>query len=116
MYHFSRSPQAKITDLAYDKLPTSDKYERLEELFRADVDWFKAPRKDGRYSLDIPLKKMNRSIVVEGHASSNINVRLFLYLWTSERMAWTPTADIELCIDSKEGDCLSDNDRVRCVS
>ncbi|KAL9537916.1 hypothetical protein MBANPS3_011353 [Mucor bainieri] len=107
----NRSSQAKIIDLAYDQLPTSDKYERLDELYRADVDWFKSPCKDGRYSLDIPLKKLNRSIVVEGHASSNINVRLFLYLWTSERMAWTPTTDIELCIDSKERDCLSDNDR-----
>ncbi|GAN01062.1 hypothetical protein MAM1_0004d00493 [Mucor ambiguus] len=107
----NRSPQAKIIDLAYDQLPTSDKYERLDELFRADVDWFKSPCKDGCYSLHIPLKKLNRSIVVEGHASSNINVRLFLYLWTSERMAWTPTTDIELCIDSKQGNCLSDNDR-----
>ncbi|CAO3629533.1 unnamed protein product [Mucor fragilis] len=107
----NRSPQAKIIDLAYDQLPTSDKYERLDELYRADVDWFKSPCKGGCYSLDIPLKRLNRSIVVEGHASSNINVRLFLYLWTSERMAWTPTADIEICIDSKEGDCLSDTDR-----
>ncbi|KAL7333107.1 hypothetical protein PS15p_202055 [Mucor circinelloides] len=107
----NRSPQAKIIDLAYDQLPTSDKYERLDELFRSDVNWFKSPSKDGCYSLDIPLKKLNRSIVVEGHASSNINVRLFLYLWTSERMAWTPTTDIELFIENKKIDCLSENDK-----
>ncbi|KAG1094770.1 hypothetical protein G6F42_018691 [Rhizopus arrhizus] len=107
----NRSPQAKIIDLAYDQLPTSDKYERLDELFRSDVNWFKSPSKDGCYSLGIPLKKLNRSVVVEGHASSNINVRLFLYLWTSERMAWTPTTDIELFVESKKIDCLSENDK-----
>lgn len=115
MHYFSRSPQAKIIDLAYDQLPTSDKYERLDELFRSDVNWFKSPSKDGCYSLGIPLKKLNRSVVVEGHASSNINVRLFLYLWTSERMAWTPTTDIELFVESKKIDCLSENDKVSCV-
>lgn len=78
------------------------------------MNWFKEPSKDGHYSIDIPLKKLNRSIVVEGHASSNINVRLFLYLWISERMSWTPATDIELYIDNTGKDCLSDSDRVSC--
>jgi hypothetical protein len=112
LYCFSRSSQAKLIDLAYDQLPTSDKYERLDELFRSEVNWFKESSKDGCYSIDIPLKKLNRSIVVEGHASSNINVRLFLYLWTSERMSWTPATDIELYVDNTEKDCLSDSDKV----
>ncbi|KAI8642553.1 hypothetical protein BD408DRAFT_443430 [Parasitella parasitica] len=107
----NRSPQTKSIDLAYDQLPTSDKYERLDELFRADVNWFKQSSKDGRYFIDIPLKKLNKSIVVEGHASSNIDVRLFLYMWTSERMSWTPTADLGLFVDDAEKDSLSESDK-----
>ncbi|KAI7898406.1 uncharacterized protein BX663DRAFT_525181 [Cokeromyces recurvatus] len=103
-----RSPQAKSIDLAYDKLPTTDKYERLEELFRIDVNWH---TNASNSSIDIPLKKLNRSIVVEGHASSNLNVRLFLYLWTSEFMSWTPSSDFKLFVDQNDKDCLTQSDR-----
>lgn len=89
-------------------MPTTDKFERLDELFRSEVNWTK---ESGSYSIDIALKKLNRSIVVEGHASSNINVRLFLYLWTSERMAWTPS-DFKLLVDNSDKDCLSKSDKV----
>lgn len=99
-----------MIDLAYDQLPTTDKYERLEELFRADVDWYKEDIKSKQYTVEIPLKKLNRSIVVEGHASSNINVRLFLYLWSSERMSWSPT-NISLSVDNAEKGSLNDEDK-----
>lgn len=105
---YSRSSQAKVTDLAYDQLPTTDKFERLEELYRADVDWYKQNNK--QYTVEIPLKKLNRSIVVEGHASSKLNVRLFLYLWSSEHMAWNPTA-VSLSVDDKENDCITIDDK-----
>ncbi|KAI9480462.1 MAG: hypothetical protein EXX96DRAFT_562816 [Benjaminiella poitrasii] len=96
----NRSPQAKLIDLAYNKLPTTDKYERLDELFRVD---------NVKSSVTIPLKKLHRSIVVEGHASSSLNVRLFLYFWTSEFMAWTPSDNFQLLMDSN--DCLTESDR-----
>ncbi|KAI8366476.1 hypothetical protein EDC96DRAFT_607955 [Choanephora cucurbitarum] len=104
----NRSPQARSIDLAYDQLPTTDKYERLDELFREDVDWHKHIDKSNIHTIDIPLKKLNKSVVVEGHASSNLNVRLFLYLWTSERMAWNP-ASLQLKID--DNDCLDKKQR-----
>ncbi|KAI8075445.1 uncharacterized protein B0P05DRAFT_597845 [Gilbertella persicaria] len=109
----NRSPHAKSTDLAYDQLPTTDKYERLDELFRADVDWYKHIDQSKSHTVEIPLKRLNRSVVVEGHASSNLNVRLFLYLWTSERMAWNP-APVQMFIDDvdsfndKEKECNQD--------
>lgn len=99
-----------MIDLAYDRLPTTDKYERLEELFRAEVDWFKQKNKANQYTIDIPLKKLNRSIVTEGHASSNLNVRLFLHLWSSERMSWNPS-EISLSIKESGEDCLSEEDK-----
>lgn len=107
---YSRTSQAKQIDLAYDQLTTSDKYERLEELFRTEVDWHKTPNKANQYTVDIPLKKLNRSIVTEGHASSKLNVRLFLYLWSSERMAWSPT-EISLLVENGEDDCLTEEDK-----
>ncbi|CAO3683914.1 unnamed protein product [Rhizopus microsporus] len=73
-----------MIDLAYDILPTTDKYERLDELFRTQVSW----RSD--CSVEIPLKKLNRATVVEGHAESNFNVRLFFYMWSTERIPWHP--------------------------
>ncbi|KAG2199373.1 hypothetical protein INT47_001555 [Mucor saturninus] len=102
----NRSLQAKVTDLAYDQLPTTDKFERLEELFKSSVDWHQ--RQQDEYTIDIPLKKLNRSIVVEGHASSKLNVRLFLYLWSSEHMAWKPQA-FSLSVDGKE--CITEDQR-----
>lgn len=109
--NFSRSPQARLVDLAYDQLPTTDKYERLDELFRSEVTWHQEDSKSG-YSISIPLKKLNRSVITEGHASSNINVRLFLYLWSSERMVWSPSK-IQLFVDQGEKDELKEDDRVR---
>ncbi|KAG2236937.1 hypothetical protein BDF21DRAFT_448642 [Thamnidium elegans] len=106
----NRSPQAKIIDLAYDQLPITDKFERLEELYRTEVDWHKLENDSKQYTVEIPLKKLNRSIVVEGHASSKLNVRLFLYLWSSERMAWTPSS-ISLSVDHSAEDCLSAQDK-----
>lgn len=92
-----------MTDLAYDQLPTTDKFERLEELYKTDVDWYQQDK--NAYTIDIPLKKLNTSIVVEGHASSKLKVRLFLYLWSSEHMAWNPDA-VSLFVDNR--DCLTD--------
>lgn len=92
-----------MTDLAYDQLPTTDKFERLEELYKSSVDWHQHAQEE--FTLDIPLKKLNKSIVVEGHASSKINVRLFLYLWSSEHMAWNPQA-LHLSVDGKE--CITE--------
>lgn len=94
--------------MAYDQLPTSDKFERLEELYRTDVDWHKQTSKE--CTVEVPLKKLNRSIVVEGHASSKLNVRLFLYLWISERMAWNPSS-VSLSVDHKAEDCLTAEDK-----
>jgi hypothetical protein len=99
-----------LIDLAYDQLPTTDKYERLEELYRTDVNWYKEDINSRQYTIEIPLKKLNRSIVVEGHATSNLNVRLFLYLWSSERMAWNPTS-ISLNVDKNEKGSLSEEDK-----
>lgn len=107
----SRSPQAKLIDLAYDQLPTTDKYERLDELFRSEVTWYKERSKCG-YTIDIPLKKLNRSVITEGHASSKLNVRLFLYLWTSEHMSWTPSG-IQLFVGQGEEDDLTESDKVQ---
>ncbi|KAI8987956.1 hypothetical protein BDF20DRAFT_297121 [Mycotypha africana] len=125
----NRGPQVKLHDLAYDRLPTTDRYERLEELFRADLGaggWTCHPsdddtdKKDGTkkktgprhvdYTLAIPLKKLNRSIVLEGHADSTLNVRLFMYLWSSERMAWTPHPEqLELLVDNAEKENNNNN-------
>ncbi|KAI9259915.1 hypothetical protein BY458DRAFT_440350, partial [Sporodiniella umbellata] len=52
--------QSKIISLAYDLLPTNDKYERLEEMFRAPVDW-----SSKTYEVKIPLKLLNRARVGE---------------------------------------------------
>lgn len=111
MFFDSRSSQAKLIDLAYDQLTTTDKYERLDELFRCEMT---TPSKKTGYTVDIPLKKLNRSVITEGHATSNLNVRLFLYLWSSERMVWTPppSDSIQLYVDQSENDTLTKSDRV----
>ncbi|CAO3703042.1 unnamed protein product [Rhizopus stolonifer] len=96
--------QSKIISLAYDFLPTTDKYERLEELFRTKVEW-----KD-TCTVSIPLKLMNRARVGEGHASLEFNVRLFLYMWTTERIPCHPVSLIRLAING-DWQTLSKEDR-----
>ncbi|KAG0741880.1 hypothetical protein G6F29_010035 [Rhizopus arrhizus] len=102
----SRTYQAKMIDLAYDRLPTTDKYERLDELFRTEVDWH-----HDKVSVSIPLKRLNRAAVVEGHASSDFNVRLFLYLWSSERLPWLPETLQQIAIDNEDWQALTETDQ-----
>ncbi|KAI8888912.1 hypothetical protein K501DRAFT_320626 [Backusella circina FSU 941] len=101
--------QAKTPALAYDRLPTTDKYERLEEMHYTEVDWYRTTAK--RYSVEIPRKKCNRAAVAEGHALSNKNVRLFMYIWTSENMAWSPDIHQMFVNDDDHENCFKEKQK-----
>ncbi|KAI8980918.1 hypothetical protein BDB01DRAFT_796081 [Pilobolus umbonatus] len=97
----------KLIDLAYDLLPSTDKYERLDELVKMEVDWSKVER--SVYSIEIPLNKIYRAIVAEGHASSKLNIRTFVYMWSSERMVFTPYCEA-LFIDKDDTNQFTKDD------
>ncbi|KAI8384630.1 uncharacterized protein BYT42DRAFT_563136 [Radiomyces spectabilis] len=86
----TRISKSKII-LAYDKLPTSDIFERLEELARIPVNW-----NGDNAQVTIPSKKLSAFI-----ASAQPNVRLHLFLWLSDRTFLTPNCT-SLIINGKE--------------
>jgi hypothetical protein len=90
-------------------LPSTDKYEVLEELHFSQVDWYKTAA--SRYSVEIPRKKCNRAAVADGHALSNKNVRLFMYIWSSENMAWSPDVNTMFIDDEEHDNCFKEEQK-----
>lgn len=79
-----------LDPLAYDHVPTTEIFERLDEVFYVDVNW-----QDERYTpcIEIPISVLKRSID-RVNASNNHkpieNIVYHLYLWNSTRTLIKP--------------------------
>ncbi|KAG1216008.1 hypothetical protein G6F35_010049 [Rhizopus arrhizus] len=90
-YRECREKEVNSSDpLAYDHVPTTEMFERLDEVFYVDVNW-----QDERYTpcIEIPISVLKRSID-RVNASNNHkpieNIVYHLYLWNSTRTLIKP--------------------------
>lgn len=85
----SREKDVGPIPLAYDYVPTTDFYERLDELYRIDVDW----QQNTMPCIEVPIALLKKSIdrIRTANSMKPIeNVEYHLYFWNSTRTLLKP--------------------------
>ncbi|KAI7887666.1 uncharacterized protein EV154DRAFT_605456 [Mucor mucedo] len=88
-YRACREKDLGPIPLAYDYVPTTQVYERLDELYRIDVNW----QQNTAPCIDVPiplLKKSMDRIRAGNFKKSNEHVEYHLYFWNSTRTLLKP--------------------------
>jgi hypothetical protein len=79
--------------LAYDYVPTTEVYERLDELYRIDVNWQEKEEKSIKPYIEIPISHLKKSmdrIRAANFEKSIENIEYHLYFWNSTRTLIKP--------------------------
>ncbi|CEI85683.1 hypothetical protein G6F70_005651 [Rhizopus microsporus] len=81
-----------VDPLAYDYVPTTEMFERLDEVFRVDVNWQNEERLS-KHTIKIPVHTLKKSIdridAVNDNKSIQ-NIEYHLYLWNSTKTLLKP--------------------------
>jgi hypothetical protein len=81
-----------VDPLAYDYAPTTEMFERLDEVFRVDVNWQNEQRLS-KHTIKIPVHILKKSIdridAVNDNKSIQ-NIEYHLYLWNSTKTLLKP--------------------------
>ncbi|GAA5814905.1 hypothetical protein MFLAVUS_008408 [Mucor flavus] len=97
-YRLCREKDTGLTPLAYDYVPTTEVYERLDELYRMNIDWKE------NTAIEIPICTLKRAI--DRIRAANFMkpfefIEYHLYFWNSPRTLLKPQCK-SLCLNQRE--------------
>jgi hypothetical protein len=102
----------QLSPLAYDYVPTTEVYDRLDEVYRIDFDW-QEKMYTGTSSIDLPISALKKSvdrIRIWHNDRSTEGIEYHLYFWNSTLTLLKPQCK-SLRLNSKE--IWSDKKQVR---
>jgi hypothetical protein len=90
-FHSSREKDLGPIPLAYDLVPTTDVFERLDEIYRSDVNWQEENNSDLIGKITIPISYLKKSIdrVCTPYKRKR-DIRYHLCLWSSKHILIKP--------------------------
>jgi hypothetical protein len=82
----------QLNPLAYDFVPTTEIFDRLDEIYRLDIDWYSIS-KDKHNTIQLPISTIKKSIErikFANYEKSIDSIEYHLYLWNSTRTLLKP--------------------------
>ncbi|KAI8641132.1 hypothetical protein BD408DRAFT_483669 [Parasitella parasitica] len=81
----------QISPLAYDYVPTTEVYDRLDEIYRVDVSWQEEHKITSSIDMSVPaIKKSLERIRVAHNDKATDGIEYHLYFWNSTRTLIKP--------------------------
>lgn len=81
----------QISPLAYDYVPTTEVYDRLDEIYRVDVNWQEDYKSTPSVDLSVPsIKKSLERIRIAHNDKSTDGIEYHLCFWNSTRTLIKP--------------------------
>lgn len=92
MYYSREREIGQLNPLAYDFVPTTEIFDRLDEIYRLDIDWYSIS-KDKHNTIQLPISTIKKSIErikFANYEKPIDSIEYHLYLWNSTRTLLKP--------------------------
>lgn len=124
----------QISPLAYDYVPTTEVYDRLDEIYRVDVNWQEDYKSVPSVDMSVPsIKKSLERIRVAHNDKSTDGIEYHLCFWNSTRTLikpqckslklnseeiWTEQKEVHttLCCQAARSTCIDRTELIRKLS